>query len=87
MLYKSSRTPDPHVKVNHYIVLVLLLASLPYHIVEESVVEGRRDGAGLRCLFFFGGGSFFFPCYLVRSDEQYCFSSTVRTLKFTKFSS
>lgn len=33
-------TPDPH--VNHYIVLVLLLASLPYQFVEESVVEGRR---------------------------------------------
>lgn len=32
-------TPDPH--VNHYIVLVLLLASLPYQFVEESV-EGRR---------------------------------------------
>lgn len=60
MLYKSSRTPDPRVKVNHYIVLVLLLASLPYHVVEESVVEGRRDGAGLRC-FFLGGGGFFFP--------------------------
>lgn len=54
------RTPDPG--VNHYIVLVLLLTSLPYQFVEESVVEGRRvQTAGffevLACFFL----SFFVP--------------------------
>lgn len=60
VLYKSSRTPDPRVKVNHYIVLALQLASLPYRVVEESVVEGRGDTADLRFFLFF----FFFPMLL-----------------------
>jgi len=53
VLYKSSRTPDPRVKVNHYIALALQLASLPYWVMEESVVEGRGDTAALRFFVLF----------------------------------
>lgn len=82
------RIPDP--RVNHYIVLVLLLASLPYQFVEESVIEGRRVQTkefSLRCWLVFFSFFLSLPCYLLRSNEQCCFSSAFRTLKLTKFSS
>lgn len=78
VLYKSSRTPDPCVEVNHYIVPALELASLligwwkKVVLKEEEILQASDS---------------FLPCYLLGSDEQRCFSSTVRMLKFTKLSS
>lgn len=82
VLYKSWRAPDPCVKVNNYIVQALQLDSFPYWVREKSVAEGKE------ILQASDSFSFFFPpCYLLMSEAQHCFASSVRTLKFTQLSS
>lgn len=81
VLYKSWRAPDPCVKVNNYIVQALQLDSFPYWVMEKSVAEGRE------ILQASDSFSFFFPCYLLMSEAQHCFASSVRTLEFIQLSS
>lgn len=84
VLYKSWRAPDPCVPVNNYIVQALQLDSFPYRVMEKSVAEGREilQASDSFFLFFFSP-----PCYLLMSEAQRCFSSSVGTLKFTQLSS
>lgn len=83
VLYKSWRAPDPCVQVNNYIIQALQLDSFPYWVMEKSVAEGREILQASDSFSFF----FFPPCYLLMSEAQHCFSSSVRTLKFTQLSS
>lgn len=81
VLYQSWRAPDPCVQVNNCIVQALQLDSFPYQVMGKSVAEGRN------ILQASDSFSFFSPCYLLMSEAQHCFSSSVGTLKFTQLSS